>query len=473
MLTLKLLSEEEIQQILNGAYKVLSQVGVEVKNAEALEVYANLGCGVNGTRVTIPREVVEKSLQTVPQYIDIYDREGNLAMKLGGRNSYYGSGPTCPNFIDPDTGERRTATKQDAVATAVVSDALPNIDYVMALVMINDSPRGLADIHEVDAMVRNSTKPIATWAFNGHNTQTIIDMCAGVKGGLKELQEKPFVIVYAEPTTPLTHCKEALDKLMILAKNRIPVIYSPGMIMGGTAPVTMCGALSVGISESLSGIVLHQAVCPGAPIISSAAGTILDMKHMKTPYGTPESLLMYAASSEIYRYLGVPSFGLAGATEAKSLDAQAGYESALQIFMNEGSGANLIHDVGFTDYGLTGSCNQLIMCDEIIGHVQRLFRGIDIDDGRMGFETVAKVGPGGNFLGEEHTFEYFRSDIWNNDISDRGSYEEWVDNGGKSLDVVVAEKFQSILANHKPIPLGKEVIDRLDAIIEREEMLLK
>lgn len=473
MLNFNILKEEEIQEIVEGAYKILETIGVEVHNEKALTLLEKLGCQVENTRVKIPRGVVADALSTVPSYVKIYDRDGNLSMDLGGRNCYYGSGPTCPNFIDARSGQRRTAIKQDAADAAIVADALSGIDFVMSLCMIGDQTRGLADLHEVDAMVRNSTKPIATWAFNGKNTQSIIDMCVAVKGSLKELQEKPFVIVYAEPTTPLTHCKEALDKVMILAENKIPVIYSPGMLVGGTAPVTVAGAMTVGIAESLTGLVVHQTVSPGAPFISSCGGCVMDLKEMKTPYGAPESVLLYGASSEVYRYLGIPSFGLAGATDAKKIDAQAGYESALEIFINDACGGNLIHDIGFTDYGLTGSCHQMVMCDEIIGFVRRLRQGVSVNDDYLAYDTVKEIGPGGNYLAATHTFEYFKKEIWTPKISERRSYEEWEVDGKKDLEQVISETVIEILNNHQVAPLKDDVIKELDAIIAKSELDLK
>ncbi len=469
MLDFRILNDQQLKEIEEGAYRILETVGVEVHNEKALALLRDLDCGVHNTRVTIPRAAVKKALSTVPQYIQMYDRDGNLSMSLGGNNSYYGSGPTCPKFIDPRSGERRNAIKQDAADAAVVADALGGLDFVMSLSMISDQTRGLADIHEVDAMVRNTKKPIATWAFNGRNTKAIIDMCAAVKGGLEKLQKEPYVIVYAEPTTPLSHCDEAMEKLMILAENNIPVIYSPGMLLGGTAPVTIAGAMTVGMAESLTGLIVHQAVSPGAPFISSCGGCVMDLKAMKTPYGAPESILLYGASSEIYRYLGIPSFGLAGATDAKIIDAQAGFESALEIFINDACGGNLIHDIGFMDYGLTGSCQQMVLCDEIIGFVRRLRQGVTVDLNTLAYDTVKDAGPGGNFLGATHTFENFKNEIWNPLISERRSYEEWEAGGKKSLSKVIDEKVVEILDQHQVPSLAPKVLAKLDEIVAREE----
>ena len=473
MFDLRILTDENIEKIVNGAFRVMENVGVDVYNEKALGILKELGCDVNVNRVKIPKEIVKKALETVPSHIKVYNRNGDLAMDLGGTNSYYGSGPTCTNFMDPYTGERRVSTKQDAADASIVADYLPNEDYVMSLTMIDDCTTGLADIHEVDAMVRNTTKPIATWAFTAENCQRIIDMCAAVRGGLKELQEKPYVIIYAEPTTPLTHGKEALDKLMVMAENKVPAIYAPGMLLGGTAPITLAGAMTVGISEALSGIVIHQAVCPGAPIIASCGGDALDMRVMKSAYGSPELMLAYGASSQVFRHLGVPTFGLAGATDAKVVDAQAGFESALQIFMNEATGANLIHDIGFMDFGLTGSCQHMVMCDEIISSVRRLRQSFEVNEETLAFDTVAEVGPGGNFLGASHTFENFKTEVWYPSLSERRSYEEWAADGKKHLSEVVDEKVQEILKTHKVPELDSEIIEKLDAIIAESEAKMK
>lgn len=458
---------------MNAGYHLLETIGVEVQNDEALDIFKKLGCGVEDTRVKIPRSVVKKAVESALACFEVFDRNGKKVMDLGYNNSYYGAGPTCPNFIDCRTGERRTSTKQDAADAALIADALSNIDFAMSLVMVEDRPCGLADLHEVDAMVRNTTKPLVTWAFNGHNTQRIIDLCAAVKGSLEALQEKPFLIVYAEPTTPLSHGKDALDKVMVLAKNKIPCIYTPGMLFGGTAPVTLAGAMSVGFAECVTGLVIHQAVSPGAPFIAGCAGSPMDMKNMKPPYGSPENILSHAASGEVWRYLGIPSFGLAGATDSKLVDAQAGFETAMQVFVSGAAGSNLIHDVGFIDYGLTGSCQQLVFGNEVIGHARRLFKGIDVDEEHLAYEVIKEIGPGGNFLGAEHTFRHFKTEVWQPETSERRSYEEWEADGKKDLRTVVAEKVIAILDNYRPVPLSKDVTSQLDAIVKTEEDLLK
>lgn len=471
MLQYKVLEEGEIKEILEASYTVMAEVGMDIHNQRALALLQEAGCKTEGVRAYINRDMVEKAMDTAPKTVNIYSREGELAMELGGRNCYFGPGPTCPNFFDPQTGERRPAVKADAAATALVADALPNIDYAMSLCVIGDQTKTLADVHEIHAMVQNTTKPLVSWAFNQENLSYIIDMCSVLAGSKEALRDKPFLIIYSEPTTPLTHTKEALDKVMLLNEHGIPCIYTPGMIMGGTAPVTIAGALAVGLADSLTGLVISQLVAPGAPMICGAAGGPMDMKTMQHSYGAPEWMLIHGASAEIFHYLGLPVFHAAGVSDSKVVDAQSAIESTMQIINALGTGGNLIHDVGFMDLGMTGSLEQLVMCDEVIAMAKRLFQGIDIDKENLALDVIGEVGPGGNFLMADHTAMHFK-ETWAPTLIDRFGYSTWENQGGKNMTQRTREKLGDILNSHQPKALdqsGKKAID--DVLVAAEDSI--
>ncbi len=463
------MNDAQMDKILDAAYRVMEEVGLDVHYDVARDVFAKLGCKVDGLRVYIPREITKKCIETAPKGITIYNRKGEEAMRLEGHNTYFGGGPTCPYFYDAVTGERRSSKKGDAAISAKVTDYLPNIDYAMSLVMISDETPVLADIHEVDAMVRNTTKPIASWAFTQENMEDIFHICQAVAGGEKEFREKPFLIVYSEPTSPLSHGEEALKKLIVAAKYGVPCIYTPGMIQGGTAPVTIAGALSVGLAETFTGLVLTQTMYPGAPFIAGTSGTPMDMKTMQTPYGSPECSMLLAASNQIMRYIGIPSFDMTGSTESKKIDAQMGVEVAMEAMISLFTGGNLVHDCGFMDIGITGSADALVLCDEIISMAKRYGRGFDVTDESIDFETTKEVGPGGNFLGAANTFKYFRTEFWEPTLMERRNYESWQADGEKDMAQRVHEKLTYILDTHEVEPLSEDVTAKIDAIIAAAE----
>ena len=463
----EVLTKKERQTILEQAFRLLETNGVSIFSEEAKKYYTDNGCTVDGDTVKIPTDLVKKCISSAPSMIEMYDREGNPSMHVGGRNTYVGPGPTCPNFFDVYTGERRPAKKNDAAITARLADGLEHMDFVMSLVMISDMQKDLADIHEVDAMIRNTTKPIITWAFNAKNLQGIVDLCATVAGSLEKLQEKPFLAVYCEPTTPFIHTKEALDKLILLAKNKIPCIYTPGMIMGATAPVTIAGAMSVGAADSLAGLVLSQLVQEGAPFIGGAPGGPMDMQTMQHSYGAPEWILLHAGSTEIFHELDIPVFSAAGCSDSKTVDAQSASEAMLQIYSALATGGNIIHDIGFMELGITGSALHMVMCNELVGEAKRFLKGIEVEEEHLAEEVIREVGPGGNYLAEEHTMEFFRDEVWFARLANRENYETWTENGSKDMTQRAQDQMLHLLKTHVPKPLSDEITAALDRMMEK------
>lgn len=472
-LKVDILSDQQKDQILEGALDILEKTGVNIYYDKAVELLVEHGCTADGVHVKIPKQLVRDCIRTVPKGIQMYDRDGNESMLLTGRNTYFGAGPTCCFFIDPYTGERRSPQKQDAANAAKVQDALSNFDYAMSLCMIADQTANLADVHEVDAMIRNTKKPICTWAFNASNLEYVLKLCAVVAGSEEKLAERPFVIVYSEPTSPLKHTKEAMEKVFVTTKYGVPTLYTPGMIMGGTSPVTIAGSLALGFADTFVGLVINQLLRPGAPFIGGTSGTPLDMSTMHTPYGAPSTSLLLGASNEILRYIGIPSFDMAGATESKVVDAQAGIECSFQTMISLLTGGNLVHDCGFTDIGLTGSLTMLYVCNEIIGMAKRYCDGVAVDEDRIGLEYIDEVGPGGNFMGSEQTMEYFRTEFYYPDILERRSYEDWEADGSLTMEQRAAAKVRTILEEYEPKPLPDDVLAKMDQVVREAEESVK
>ena len=463
------LTAEERKTIIDQALRILEEIGVDVHSEKARDLYAQAGCSVDGNRVRIPASITQGAVESAPSTVAIFDRNGDERMLLGAGNSYFGPGPTCPYFMDVRTGERHPSTKNDALQCSTVIDALPNVDYQMSLVMIGDKTPELADIHELDAMLRNSTKPICGWTFGPENLAVMIDMCTAVAGSLEALQEKPFLMVYCEPTTPLFHTKEAIEALMLLAEKRIPAVYSTGMLVGMASPVTVAGSLTVGTAECLSGLVLHQFIAPGAPFIGSSLGSPLDMSTLQSSFGAPEGSIVSTGSAEIFRELALPSYGRAGAGDAKIVDAQAAAEATLQILISIACAGDLVHDLGFLDFGLTGSPLYVTLEDELIGYCRRYMRGIEVDEERLGFETIKEVGPGGSFFETNLTLDYYKDDLWVPELFDRQTYSRWVVDGSKDMTQRAQERMEHILDNHRCEPLPDAVCKKIDDIVIKAE----
>ncbi len=460
------LSDDQCEQIVLAAMEVLQRVGSRFYEAEALQLFRKAGCGVceDGT-VRFPAGLIKQALGTVPSRFTLYNRGGEPAIRVEPNRSHFGPGPTCCNFIDPQTQQRRLYVKADATITARVCDALPNIDYVMSLGSISDVPQEQADIYEFDAMVRETTKPIMSWSFSRDSLLKIHQMAAAIKGSQEAFAREPFMIFYSEPTSPLKNSEEAVRKLIYCARNNIPQVYTPCPIAGGTAPATMAGLLVQNLAETLAGVVLSQLVRKGTPIVVGGVLSILDMRDTILAYGAPELSLASAGASEVARYLGLPMFSTAGCTDSKCLDQQAAAEATTSIIFAQLSGANFVHDVGFTESAMTGSLEQLVMCDEIIGMARHVTGGIRVDEETLAVDAIASAVEVGDYLALDHTVRNFRQQMWFPRLMDRRRFGEWSDTGATTMGDRVREMLGRIIQDHHARPLASDVTAELDQIV--------
>ncbi len=462
----RVFTHEQCEELHSAALETLERVGVEIHSEEALEVARRAGASVEGSRVKFPAALVEKSIRSAPSRVVLCARHGARTMMLEGTRFYFGPGPTAIYTIDPLTGERKIPGVADTRRASRVMDALPNIDFQMDFGSIGDVDPRVMDVHAFEAMLNNSTKPIVHWAYNTRNCQAMIDMAAEVAGGLASLQASPSFAIYSEPVSPLMHDSDALDVAMLMARNNLPAIYTPGIMGGATAPATLAGIIVVSLCESLSGLVLHQTVREGAPFIMGGVITILDMLATQMTYGSPEFMLMAAGLSEMAHFYKIPMFSTAGCSDAKSCDGQHAAEISQNLLMAAMSGGNLIHDCGYMESGNCTSLQSLVIADEIIGQVKRLVRGIEVNEETLALDVIAKAGPGGNFIKQRHTAKHYRSEWFFPTLLNRRRFQDWDAAGRPDLAAAAQEKLLDIIASHQAEPLDEQTQANVHAIVE-------
>ncbi|HZK85976.1 MAG TPA: trimethylamine methyltransferase family protein [Desulfosporosinus sp.] len=469
-LGLNILTPDQCDEIHFATLEVLDRVGVNVFDEEALNLLRERGANVDGRRVRIPAWMVQEALVTAPCRIAIGNRNGNRAMFLEKGRSYYGSGSDTPYTVDIYSGERRFAVKQDVVNFSRISDNLKHIDFVMSMALASDVPRKDSYLHQFEAMVLNTTKPILYTAGNYADLVDIIKMAEIIAGSPEALQANPFLILYDEPSSPLQHSQEALQKLMLMAEKRLPVIYIPAVMMGATGPVTAAGALVVANCESLSGLVIHQLKAKGAPFIYGGGVPPMDMKTQICSYGAPEEHQNCAALITMAsQYYNLPVFTTAGCSDAVEFDQQAGMEAGFNLLSSSLAGGNLIHDLGYIGAGMISSLEMLALCNEAVGMVKHFVKGIEINPETLAIDVIEKVGPGGNFFAEEHTFNNFKKHLHFPELMNRYSYDKWKEAGATTFAQRANEKVRHILENHQPQELSKDVIEKVKEIIARRD----
>jgi len=460
------LSPEQFEKIHYATLSILDRVGVNVFSAEARELLKNAGARVNGEHVCIPPWMVKAALDSAPSSIYISNRSGKHAMTLENGRIYYGTGSDTPNVYDPYTGKLRKAVKQDVANAALVCDALHNVDFVMSMGLVSDARLDRTYVHQFEAMTLNTEKPIIFTAGNLRALRDIHEIASIIAGGEDKLAANEFIILYDEPSSPLQHTPEAVDKLLYCAEKRIPCIYVPAVMLGATGPVTPAGALAQANAETLSGLVMHQLKARGAPFIAGGGAPPMDMRTMVCSYGAPERDLTCTSLVALARYYDLPSFTTAGSSDAQVFDQQAGLEAGFSLLIAGLAGGNLLHNIGYLGIGMTAALESIALCNEGIGMVRRLLRGVEVNDETLALDLIEEVGPGGNFIAEEHTMNHFRDMIWRPELLNRDVYENWESSGAKSFGERANEKVRSILENHKVRELPASQLERIRAIIE-------
>ncbi|MEW5920593.1 MAG: trimethylamine methyltransferase family protein [Bacillota bacterium] len=468
-LGLNVFTRAQVEALHQATLTILEKTGVEIYEEEALALLKAAGAKVEGMRARIPAHLIEQALASAPSRIDIFSRQGEPAMCLEDAKIYFGTGSDTPFTNDLKSGKRRLALKEDTARAARVADALVHIDFVMSLGLSSDVLSETSDLHQFEAMLLNTGKPLIFTAHSRENMSDILEMAALAAGGPHALREKPFIILYAEPSSPLRHTREAVEKLLLAAEKRVPVIYTPAVIIGATGPVTLAGSLAVANSELLSGLVIHQLKAKGAPIIYGGGVPTMDMSTGTCTYGSPELHLCGSALAAMSRYYCLPIFGTAGCTDAMVFDQQAAFEAGYNLLMSALSGVNLIHDVGFMGSGSISSLELLVAADEGIGLVRRVVQGIDVSPETLAVDVIDKVGPGGNFITQRHTATHMRREMWFPKLFNRSNYDGWESIGAPTLGEKARAMAIDILASYTPRQLDANVKAGIAAVITARE----
>jgi trimethylamine--corrinoid protein Co-methyltransferase len=468
---LRLLNREQVLAIHATALEILEKVGFKMEHAGALEMLTDAGCQVlDGDRLKLPARLVEAALQSAPKQIVLYDQRGNESMALVDGNYFYGTGSDATFTLDLETGQRRRVVLQDVANFARLVDGLENIAFAMSMGNPENVPVDDIYIHVFAEMVKNTNKPIVFIADSGRDISKIYRIACWVMGGEEELKNKPFLLNYSEAISPLRFPENVMEKLIFCARKGIPICLPSGSNAGGGAPVTLAGAMALGIAENLIGLVVHQLAGKGSPFLFGPNVSTLDMKSTIVSYGCPEWSLTQAALAdmrdEIY---GLPIWAYAGASDAKVMDAQAGMEAMFSIISSMLSRCNVIHDVGFLEYGNTSSLEMVVMANELIAMSRFFTEGIPVNQETLALKAIERVaggGPGSIFLMDDHTFEHFMQAQFLPVLLDRSRYDSWKEAGATDLYQRCNLEARRILSEHQVEPKLDEIIKGVNRIIQ-------
>jgi trimethylamine--corrinoid protein Co-methyltransferase len=472
--SLTVLSKDQRQIIINTAFEILERTGNRVGSKEALELFQKAGCRIEplddeGMKVFFPQHLIEECLRLSPKRMLLYNRKGEPTLYCEGRNSYFSPTSACPKMWDPYTGQRRAWTKADIGNASMITDALPNLDAMFALGSLADDYGFDTFVHEVHAMMINTSKPIIYLSNEVADTKAICEMAAVIAGGWDELRRRPFILQYDEVLSPLKHKNHAIDKFMYLAGEGLPVRYGAFTMSGASSPVTLPGATAQSIAEALVGLMAVQLKRAGTPYMMAILPGIMDLKFGVLASGGPEYHLFHAMYTECVHELGLPVMATAGISDSKVVDAQAGAESLFSYLCAALAGCHINIGAGSLESHLIGSFEHLVFCNEAISAVRRFMKGAPITNQSLAMEVIQEVGdnlPNAIFVDREHTTKTYLQEQWQPGLWSRNNFASWTTKGSKYCHQVCNDHVRQILENYKPEPLPEKVLTQLEEIAQ-------
>ena len=458
-------SEADVQKIHHAAMTLLEKGGVKVFTRMGREYLRRAGAGVDESSciVRMPRSLVEDAIASAPHSVTLCGRDPRHDIVLEGANVYLGTGGTAIHVLDIDTGARRPSTLADVRDMARLVDGCDWVHFFLINVYPNDIHEAEhVDLNRFYAAISNTGKHVQGGMYGSRGLREVVGMAEMIAGGADALRARPFVSFITLMISPFKIDDRYGEFTCYLAERGLPVVVPTEPLGGLTSPVTLAANVVMHTAETLAGVVLTQAVNRGTPVICGSVGSIADMRNLAHLSGAIERAMIHAACSQMAQYYRVPYYSTAGMSDAKVVDCQAGYESGMGSLLVALSGANFIHDAaGLMEFDLTASYEKVVIDNEILARTHRVLRGIEVNDDTIALDLMLEVGPGNDYLGQEHTVKYMRSEFAPYLISDREGREKWESAGGKDTYTRAKEMAKRLLREHTPLPVDPAIVEAL------------
>lgn len=420
---LTFLSRENIEQLHQYSLRILKETGIRFESNAAIEVLQKAeGVTVGDNQVvTIEADLVQWAIDAAPSSIDIYDRHGGLAFTLGEDRTRFGVGVTSLYYLDPITNHLTPFNRENFSQMVRLGDHLAFFDLVSTVGIIQDEPPETADLYTVLDMYANTSKPLMVLVSEEHLYPQVLDLFEHLHG---DLSEKPFLLPYFNPVSPLTVNEGTIDKIIQSIQHGIPFVYSAYAMAGVSAPITPTGILAQMNAELLAGLVFAQLIKEGTPIVLGMLPAYFEMKAMQSFYD-PVSYLINLGCAEILQYYQLPHCGTSGSGNGwrgDMIDFENYWINHLIAVMGQ---AGLAPFVGDTMRSKVLSPLNIVYVNEVIEKVLKISSGITLNEASIGFDDIQKAGPGGSFLTSKLTRKHYKDAYIQSDIFPQLSMEQW------------------------------------------------
>ena len=461
-------SKLDAQRMIDAAFDLMSQTGVGFEPVPYLmDQLKSAGCEVSpGGLVKFPVDLILKSIDSVAKSVRLHNRDGSASIDIDCQHTWFVPGMTCIKVYDRESGEARDSNREDLATVTRVSDALKNIDAVCVTCKNVEESNIHGEIDEFSVLAENTTKPLLYLCEFAESLGVVIEMATAIRGGRKELVEKPYFMHVVTPL-PLYYAKTHTDQIIEAVQAGIPVSAGTVTMGGGSAPITIAGCVVHSLATDLTAVVLSQIIREGSFCIGSSDASFMEVA--TGAIGAPsQSAVAEMAMCEISRILGLPRLtSTAGDSKARRFNQDAVAEISSNMMQAFYSRPAVCPYVGSLDEGITFSLHGLLLADDLAGQLRSMWRGIEVTDEMLAIDLTRAEGPRGNYLANRHTAIYCRSESWNSRYFGANYPTSSGELGDEDLIERIERELADILKNHHPEALAAETIEEMQSITER------
>lgn len=468
------LTDGQIETILSAALEILQTIGMAGTPEPYLRSLLSKGARLRSdSRICFPRMMVEDAIARAAKRIDLPGFDSDFGLTVGGGRVHIGTGGAAVQTLEARTGAYRDSTLVDLYQMMRVLDASPNIHYGVRPLVARDMPDPRAlDVNTAFACLKGTAKPIGVSFSDSAHVDPVIDLFDLALGMESGFRARPFcmaIIVHVVP--PLRFAEEGCGVMTEAVRRAMPLQICSAGQAGATSPASLAGALTQGLAESLAGLMLVDALSPGHPCIFAFMPFISDLRTGAMTGGSGEAAIASAAAAQLLLRLGLPSTVSAGMTDAKIVDAQAGYEKGYTVALSAQAGADMVQlSVGMLGSIMVASPEALVIDDEMCGAILRTVRNIDVREDLIDLDVIERVVTGdGHYLGQTQTLALMKTEYVYPKLGDRRSVTEWLAGGAPSIWDRAQTQVREILERDRPSHLTAQAES---AIREKFDILL-
>lgn len=466
---LRVMSESDVEAVHSASLRVLAETGIILTHPQAREILSGTGASVDGDRVLLPADLVERQVAKSGTKVSIRGR-GGLTRTLGDQSLHWHNLGGARDIYDAGSGTRRKAMLKDLQDCTRLLDALDGVTTITPFFTPQDVPGHLMSLAMYRHAIPNTTKPL-----QGPGVQTAQEVQFAIRMASVIGPPDETFSLSVSPVSPLSFLDDCAAAIIEVARNGIPFAPLPCPTAGTTAPFSIAGAVAQQNAEILAAIVLAQLVHPGLPVIYCGRLAMMEPRTGISVWGGVELGLASAATVQIGHRYGLPVNVYGFSTNAHTLDIQNGFERALNAIIPALAGADELSGIGEMEAGVMGSFAQIVCDNEIAASVRRLKKGFEVNDDSLAVDVVSvAMRTSHNFLGQKHTMRYLRGgEVLLTSLAERGSWESWDAHGRKGMAERAQSEAINILQNHQVPPLSADQDRELNEILNEADRKLK